>query len=217
MQRIWDINCSPFSCALLFYKFCSASVTTQPLGKRIFKQVESESETQTTQLPNAHDRTPLGLPETGRKAVRTLDALLLGRGQKRRTVRKGAASCPTNAVLLSEGASVWRRVRRSSRREQPARSRRCCPSSRHTPRPCWSLHCKPVWLLARTPKGAQQGGGYKARAETMNRQRPFSFVCILFRSGSQTLRQPGESRPFPQQRANSKTQRRFFQHPQNQL
>lgn len=32
-----------------------------------------------------------------------------------------------------------------------------------------------VGLLARTPKRAQQGGGYKARAETMNQQRPFSF------------------------------------------
>jgi len=38
----------------------------------------------------------------------------------------------------------------------------------HPLRPCWSLDCKPVWLLAKTPKGTQQGGGYKARVENMN-------------------------------------------------
>ena len=43
-------------------------------------------------------------------------------------------------------------------------------------RPCWSMDCKPVWLLAKTPKGTQQREGYKARVKNMNPRLPFGFL-----------------------------------------
>lgn len=155
----------------------------QPLGKRIFKSVESESETQVTQLPNGHDWTLLGLPETGTRPVRTLEALILGRDQKRRTAcerEPHPASRPPNGCSALGKPSVCRRVR-PERPEGAASAATTLVSQLQThPQTLLEPGLQTSLAPCKTPKGAQEGGGYKARAETVNRQRPFGFLSASY-------------------------------------
>lgn len=152
----------------------------QPLGKRIFKSVESESETQVTQLPNGHDWTLLGLPETGTKPVRTLEALILGRGQKRQTVCERAASCPPNGCsALGKPKCVEAGADGAAGGSSQCGHDLLSQLQTH-PQTLLEPGLQSILAPCKTPKGAQEGGGYKARAVTMNRQRPFGFLSASY-------------------------------------
>lgn len=135
-------------------------------------------------------------------------------------VRKRAASriphpARRTAVLLSVSQVCAGGCGRSGRREQPVRPRRWCPSSRRTPRPCWSLDCKPVWLLAKLPRE------HKREEATRPEQRPWTGNVLLASCPHpipvRVTDPPSTWRKQTLPIANSKTQWQFSHHHQNQF